>query len=406
MKKQVAIRVSDVQKSFKLPHEKNTSLKSLIIHPLKRRTFERQHVLQDISFEIKKGEFFGIVGRNGSGKSTLLKLLAGIYTPNKGSVHVYGKLTPFIELGVGFNPELTGRENVFLNSALLGFNRKETNDMYDEIVEFAELGSFMDQKLKNYSSGMQVRLAFSIAVRANSDIFLIDEVLAVGDANFQKKCMDFFEQIKGKRTVVFVSHDMKAVERFCDRVLVLEKSKIVDLGKPEDMVFRYGAIMANSDLKTTKVVKEDRGVHIGSGEAAIKRIRLVDPQTGKTVRTAKSGEDLVFEISIHSDVALPQPVLHLAVFSDQNQKLYSVNTLGRTKFDTGSVLGDVRYQITIRNNPFAPGRYKINFGLFGKDLIKVYDHHRDALEFSILGVSEIDTRLLLQAQWKEVGGEK
>src|SRR5690606_31573026 len=153
-----------------------------------KRTYEKQQVLKNISFEIKKGEFVGIVGRNGSGKSTLLKLLAGIYSPDKGSIEVNGKLVPFIELGVGFNPELTGRENVFLNGALLGFNRKEMQAMYKDIVEFAELERFMDQKLKNYSSGMQVRLAFSIAIRAQSDILLIDEVLAVGDAAFQQKC--------------------------------------------------------------------------------------------------------------------------------------------------------------------------------------------------------------------------
>ena len=178
-KDEVAIKVSHVSKSFKLPHEKSNSVKSIVVNPLKKRTYERQEVLKDINFEIKKGEFFGIVGRNGSGKSTLLKLLAGIYSPDKGSIQVNGKLTPFIELGVGFNPELTGRENVFLNGALLGFNRKEMSTMYDEIVEFAELEKFMDQKLKNYSSGMQVRLAFSIAIRAKSDILILDEVLAV-----------------------------------------------------------------------------------------------------------------------------------------------------------------------------------------------------------------------------------
>src|SRR6185312_8467854 len=187
------------------------------------RATETQHALKDISFEVKKGEFFGIVGRNGSGKSTMLKILAGIYQPTKGGVQKSGKLVPFIELGVGFNPELSGRENVFLNGALLGFSRKEIAAMYDEIVAFAELEKFMDQKLKNYSSGMQVRLAFSIAIRAKSDILLIDEVLAVGDASFQQKCFDYFYKLKqDKRTVVFVSHDMGAVERFCDRAVLID----------------------------------------------------------------------------------------------------------------------------------------------------------------------------------------
>src|SRR6185312_1957927 len=165
---------------------------------------------------------------------------AGIYPPTSGSIHVNGKLTPFIELGVGFNPELTGRENVYLNGALLGFNRREMEGMYKDIVSFAELGKFMDQKLKNYSSGMQVRLAFSIAIRAKSDILLIDEVLAVGDASFQQKCFDYFYKLKqDKRTVVFVSHDMGAVERFCDRAVLIEDGKLIAEGDKQEVIKHY-----------------------------------------------------------------------------------------------------------------------------------------------------------------------
>src|ERR1700722_18703062 len=178
----IAIGVTEVSKTFKLPNERSGSVKSAVVNFYRNsRSYEIQEALKDISFKIRQGEFFGIVGRNGSGKSTLLKILAGIYDPSRGIIKVSGKLTPFIELGVGFSPELTGRENVYLNGALLGFNRKEMQAMYQVIVEFAELERFMDQKLKNYSSGMQVRLAFSIAIRSQSDILLIDEVLAVGD---------------------------------------------------------------------------------------------------------------------------------------------------------------------------------------------------------------------------------
>ncbi len=237
---EIAIKVSNVSKSFKLPHEKNTSVKSFIVNPFKKRTFEKQEVLKDISFEIKKGEFFGIVGRNGSGKSTLLKLLAGIYSPDKGHIQINGKLTPFIELGVGFNPELTGRENVFLNGALLGFNRKEMNVMYDEIVEFAELEKFMDQKLKNYSSGMQVRLAFSIAIRANSNILVLDEVLAVGDASFQKKCLRVFDQYKSSnRTIVLVTHEMEVVKKYCDRAILINNGVLESEGDPQSVSNEY-----------------------------------------------------------------------------------------------------------------------------------------------------------------------
>ena len=187
----------------------------------------------------KKGEFLGIVGRNGSGKSTLLKVLSGIYVPEKGDVEVYGTLVPFIELGVGFNPELTGRENIYLNGALLGFSNAEVDEMYDEIVEFAELKDFMDQKLKNYSSGMQVRLAFSIAIRARGDILILDEVLAVGDAAFQQKCNDYFASLHGNQTVVLVTHSMDNVRKFCDRAILIEDGKIKCEGDPEKVADEY-----------------------------------------------------------------------------------------------------------------------------------------------------------------------
>jgi ABC-2 type transport system ATP-binding protein len=199
-----------------------------------------QSALKDITFDIKKGEFFGIVGRNGSGKSTLLKLLAGIYVPSKGDIAVNGTLTPFIELGVGFNPELTGRENVFLSGALLGFNRREMEAMYEDIVSFAELEKFMEQKLKNYSSGMQVRLAFSIAIRAQTDILLLDEVLAVGDAAFQQKCFTYFEELKErKKTVIFVSHDMDAVRRFCTNAIYIKDGDLIHKGTPSEIADIY-----------------------------------------------------------------------------------------------------------------------------------------------------------------------
>lgn len=241
--KDIAIKTKHVSKSFRLPHEKTTTIKGFFVNPFKSRKgmkSETHYALQDVSFEIKKGEFFGIVGRNGSGKSTLLKIIAGIYQPTKGSVEVSGKLVPFIELGVGFNPELTGRENVYLNGALMGFSVEEIDATYDDIVRFAELEQFMDQKLKNYSSGMQVRLAFSVATRAEADILLIDEVLAVGDADFQRKCFDYFRKLKkDKKTVIFVSHDMDAVRQYCDRAVLIEDTKMVFEGSAESAAQEY-----------------------------------------------------------------------------------------------------------------------------------------------------------------------
>ena len=244
----IAIKADKISKTFVIPHERNSSIKGLIISFFRRKKgFEKFEVLHEISFEVKKGDFFGVIGRNGSGKSTLLKILAGIYTPTAGNVQVNGKLTPFIELGVGFNPELTGRENVFLNGALLGFTRSEMSKMYDDIVSFAEIERFMDQKLKNYSSGMQVRLAFSIAIRAQSPILLLDEVLAVGDESFQRKCFDYFESLKRKQqTVVIVTHDMGSVERFCNKAILIEDGRIKISGEPHKVAAAYSKLNDNN----------------------------------------------------------------------------------------------------------------------------------------------------------------
>lgn len=237
-----AVEVKDIKKSFYLPHHKNNSLKSSITQVFKKKpkggnTF---NALNGVSFNVEKGDFFGILGRNGSGKSTLLKIISEIYQPTKGSVKHEGKVVSFIELGVGFKMELSGRENVFLNGALLGFSRKEVEAMYDDIVEFAELEKFMDQKLKNYSSGMKVRLAFSVAIRAKADILILDEVLAVGDASFKKKCNEYFKTLKNdKKTVILVTHSMHDVREYCNKAVVIEKGKVLFEGGAEEAAETY-----------------------------------------------------------------------------------------------------------------------------------------------------------------------
>lgn len=237
----IAINVKDLHKSFRLPTEQAFGLKQAFFNRLRGiKGYTEQRVLRGLDFEIKKGEFVGIIGRNGSGKSTLLKILAGIYYPEKGEVTINGNLIPFIELGVGFNPELTGRENVYMNGALLGFSNEEVNQMYDDIWEFAELKEFQDQKLKNYSSGMQVRLAFSIAIRAQGDILLLDEVLAVGDAAFQQKCADYFYSLRDhQQTVILVTHSMDNVRKFCTRAILIENGKVIKSGDPNKIADSY-----------------------------------------------------------------------------------------------------------------------------------------------------------------------
>lgn len=241
MSSNVAVKVDHVSKFFKLPTESTQSLRTTLVNRFKGiKGYKKQEVLRDISFEVQKGDFYGIVGRNGSGKSTLLKIISEIYVPEKGSVTIDGKLVSFIELGVGFNPELTGRENIYMNGAMLGFSTAEIDAMYDDIVDFAELHEFMNQKLKNYSSGMQVRLAFSVAIKAQGDILILDEVLAVGDEAFQRKCNDYFmERKKSGKTTILVTHDMNAVKKYCNKAVLIENGLVKVVGDPDEVANQY-----------------------------------------------------------------------------------------------------------------------------------------------------------------------
>jgi ABC-type polysaccharide/polyol phosphate transport system ATPase subunit len=228
-----AVSIEGVSKTFRLPHRQYSTLKERALHPLRSTTYDELHAVQDVSLEIAEGEFFGIVGRNGSGKSTLLKCIAGIYRVDTGRIAIAGRLSPFIELGVGFNPDLNARDNVIINAIMLGLSRRQAMERFEHVVAFAELEGFMDLRLKNYSSGMLVRLAFATAIQVDAEILLIDEVLAVGDAAFQQKCFEQFFRLKREgKTIVFVSHDMYSVERFCDRAMLMEHGHVTQVGDP------------------------------------------------------------------------------------------------------------------------------------------------------------------------------
>ncbi len=368
MSDDTAIRVQRVSKTFKLPHEKTSSIKSAFVNFYKRnKSFELQQALDDVSFEVGQGEFFGIVGRNGSGKSTLLKLLAGIYAPSSGSVEVHGKLTPFIELGVGFNPELTGRENVFLNGALLGFSRKEMEAMYDDIVAFAELKKFMDQKLKNYSSGMQVRLAFSIAIRAESDILVLDEVLAVGDEAFQKKCIDVFENYKSKKqTVILVTHEMATVKQFCSRAMLINEGKIVSMGDP------------------TKVANDYTELNNQTVSAETTRKNLQQAAKYKT-KVSLDGDSMIgygdtLRVRIDWSAVRKKAVKHIgvAVYKNTGEYVFGANTI----LD-GVDLKNAGHAEYVLQADLGPGNYHFKVGVFGEtddDIIEFVDH---GPEFSV-----------------------
>lgn len=383
----IAISVKNINKSFKLPHEKQSSLKGLFINMFHgKRTYEKQQVLKDINFEIKKGEFFGIVGRNGSGKSTLLKLLAGIYTPDSGHIQINGKLTPFIELGVGFNPELTGRENVFLNGALLGFNRSEMGAMYDEIVEFAELDKFMDQKLKNYSSGMQVRLAFSIAIRAKSDILVLDEVLAVGDEAFQRKCLDVFENYKlNKRTVVLVTHDMGVVDKYCDKAVLINDGQVIERGMPRSVSKKYSklneAAIDKSTAKNNKARKKGK----------ILNIRML----------RNNSEASSFEHLDTMDVQLSWPNndygvknAGVAILKSTGEIIFATNTIGEKTIKGNDIT--LRLELNLLS-----GRYFIMAGLFGETDRDVIDFIGEGPVFSVKkGENKWQGLTVLKNKWQ------
>lgn len=325
--------------------------------------------LKDVSFEVQEGDFFGIVGRNGSGKSTLLKMIAGVYSPTKGTINVEGKLVPFIELGVGFNPELTARDNVFLNGALLGFDRGEMENMYEEIVSFAELQEHMDVKLKNFSSGMQVRLAFSIAIRAKSDVLLLDEVLAVGDAAFQKKCFDYFRLLKKEnRTVVFISHDMNAIREYCTKAVLLDEGLIITRGTPETVAKQYIKMFQNESANQ-KAMGEKRW---GNGVVKIKDLK------------AHIKEDKI-DIKVTYDVmqACVNPVLGLSVFSPVGTKIFESNTKWKKmktgEFKAGSVI-TADWELP---NIFTNGNNAVTLAVANEDATEFYDWWDEAYNLII-----------------------
>lgn len=385
-KQKIAVKVSGLYKSFKLPHEQHSGLKQLIVNILKRKKgYETQHVLRDVSFEIKKGEFFGIVGRNGSGKSTLLKLLAEIYTPEKGEVSITGSLTPFIELGVGFNPELTGRENVYLNGALLGFDKKQMDDMYDDIVEFAELERFMDQKLKNYSSGMQVRLAFSIAIRSKSDILLIDEVLAVGDSNFQRKCFEYFNSLKNNETtVIFVSHDAAAVQRYCDRALLLEGGKLVKVGKPVDVLDLY--LQSNIDREEKKNQKKVlSGEIVGSKAAIIEKISIKN-DTGRDSTIFKPRQQITVQVHALAKEDLKNPVVRFVAIPKSGGVAHFGGSTKDTKLHLGLIQKNSRFTVSFSfTNTFHDNDYEVHATIFDKDKRTLLSRATNMAQFSSVG---------------------
>lgn len=367
-KREVAIKVENVSKTFRIPHEKHTSLKSAALNAFEKKTYEEFVALKDVSFEVKKGEFFGIIGRNGSGKSTLLKILAGIYMPGRGKVDIKGKFSPFLELGVGFNPELTGRENIFLGGAVLGLSKKEIEGNFDKIVAFSELEEFVDMKFKNFSSGMQVRLAFALSIFAHADILLMDEVLAVGDSNFQNKCMDEFSRYKKEgKTVVLVSHSMDSIEKHCDRVLYLEKGKIKGIGNAIKMVNIYN--MDNVSYQEGKEDAEESGNKDAKTKvdkkAIIEKAEFLDRDL-KNRKIFITGDKMTIRVHYKANDSIKLPVFGIAIYKDMEQIVYGTGNERRGVVFKSIDPGRGYVDFVFEQMPLLEGSYQVSVALGSK----------------------------------------
>ncbi len=319
-----AVQIASVSKAFKLPHRSAHTLKERALHPFSTHTYDVLQAVDDVTVEVAAGEFFGIIGRNGSGKSTLLKCLAGIYDIDSGELQVRGRLSPFIELGVGFNPELTARDNVMINAIMLGLSRREARARFDDIIAFAELEDFLDMRLKNYSSGMHVRLAFSVAIQVDAEILLIDEVLAVGDARFQQKCFDEFQRLKREgRTILFVTHDMSAVERFCDRAMLLDKGRMLALGEPAAIARHYNELNFGATIHSPTPRAE--GEREGHREAEIVDAWFED-SSGARIAAVAHREQCTAAIEVRFNEAIEDPIFGATLRNDVGATVFATTT--------------------------------------------------------------------------------
>jgi ABC-2 type transport system ATP-binding protein len=354
----VVIEVRGLEKTFRIPTHRVDSFKERATHPFRRIEYREERVLRDVSFDVHQGEFFGIVGRNGSGKSTLLKIMSSIYRADAGRIRVAGRLAPFIELGVGFNLELTSRENVVLNGVMMGLGRNEAARRLDAILDFAELREFADLKLKNYSSGMMVRLAFAVMVEADADIMLVDEVLAVGDAAFGQRCMDVFHaRRRAGKTLVLVTHDMSTVESLCDRAMLIDDGEVKYLGDPGEAAMRYYRVNFAGEHGTRS---PDAG---GPWDV---NVRLVDAWLegagGERLTAIEERDPLRIQIVLEARRALEAPVFAIHVFNEQGQIVFGFNrTLTLAGGETDAVAEGRRVRLSgAIENRLTPGRYFVH----------------------------------------------
>jgi ABC-type polysaccharide/polyol phosphate transport system ATPase subunit len=355
----LAIEAREVEKAFRIPVHRIDSFKERMVHPLARPEYRVLEALRRVSFDVHRGEFFGIVGRNGSGKSTLLKILASIYRADGGSIRMAGGVAPFIELGVGFNPELTARENVMLNGVMMGLSRRQARARLDAVLDFAELGEFVDLKLKNYSSGMLVRLAFSVMIQSEADVLLIDEVLAVGDAAFQQKCRDIFREMRdGGRTVVLVTHDMTAVQRYCHRAMLLDEGRLAYLGDPEETGRQYLRM---------NFARRDAGESGAAGLAVVPdflaRVKegWIEDANGERIENLEAGQPIRLSAVVEARQDLTNPRFTVQFNNADGVQVFELDdALGDDEHRVHIPAGtSTRISLAVDDNPLMPGRYVV-----------------------------------------------
>jgi ABC-type polysaccharide/polyol phosphate transport system ATPase subunit len=377
-----AVVARSVSKSFTVPEERTHTLKERVLHPRRRIRHQTFRALNDISFEVAEGEFFGIAGRNGSGKSTMLKCLAGIYRAD-GDIWCRGRLSTFIELGVGFNPDMAARDNVVMNGIMMGLTPREARRRYEAVIEFAELEEFKDLKLKNYSSGMHVRLAFAVAIQVDADILLIDEVLAVGDAAFQQKCFDVFNQMRDSgKTIIFVTHDMGSMQRFCHRALLLERGSAVFMGDPHEVADRYLELNFGRDPDAAERAGAERS---GDGEARVVEAWVTN-ELGESITAVQQQQQMTLNARVVFMVDVEDPAASVYVLNEEHKAVLVANTAIENersgRFRSGE---EVVFSFTF-GNVLAPGRYSPMFTLAHRGSgLDVIDRFEGSFSFVVTG---------------------
>jgi ABC-2 type transport system ATP-binding protein len=370
-----AISVEHVSKKYRLYDERNQSLKSVVMRKGRRAKYEEFQALDDVSVEIGTGETFGFIGENGSGKSTLLKCIAQILRPESGTINVEGKMSALLELGAGFHPELSGRENVYLNGAILGLSKKDIDARFDDIVEFAGLGRFIDSAVKNYSSGMYVKLGFSVAINVDPDVLLVDEVLAVGDEAFQRKCSEKFTELRESgKTIVVVSHGLAMVRAMCDRAMWLEHGEVKGIGRASDVIDAY-----LGTVHTAHVVEDER--RWGTGEAKIEVVELLDGH-GNAIERTKTGERVTIRIRYKVEEPVKRPVFRFVIYTSDGQVVTAPTTkeLGPA-FDVLDGSGTVEF--VVDRLLLLPGLYDISAAISDQTMLHEFDNRHRTVRFEV-----------------------